>query len=96
VGTALLSTIFASATAAYTTSHIRAPGLNGAAAIHGYTVAFTWAAGIFALGLMLALLILPSKATRSPSVSTIAPDDRTASSPNTKATATAAVIAQHD
>jgi EmrB/QacA subfamily drug resistance transporter len=96
VGTALLSTIFASATAAYTTSHIRAPGLNGAAAIHGYTVAFTWAAGIFALGLMLALLILPSKATRSRSVSKIAPDDRTASSANTKATVTAAVIAQHD
>jgi len=96
VGTALLSTIFASATAAYTTSHIRAPGLNGAAAIHGYTVAFTWAAGIFALGLMLALLILPSKATRSRSVSKIAPDDRTVSSANTKATVTAAVIAQHD
>jgi EmrB/QacA subfamily drug resistance transporter len=61
VGTALLSTIFASATAAYASSHAGTSGLNDAAAIHGYTVAFSWAAGIFALGLLLALLILPSK-----------------------------------
>ncbi len=59
VGTALLSTIFASATAAYAASHLHAPG---PAAIHGYTVAFTWAAAIFALGLILTLLILPAKA----------------------------------
>lgn len=32
------------------------------AAIHGYTAAFTWAAAIFALGLILALLILPQEA----------------------------------
>jgi predicted MFS family arabinose efflux permease len=73
IGTALLSTLFASATAAYLTSHAGARGLNAAAAIHGYTVAFAWAAGIFALGLMLTLLILPSKAKPSPSTPTIAP-----------------------
>ncbi len=61
VGTALLSTLFASAAAAYASSHARTPALAGAAAIHGYTVAFAWAAGIFALGLLLALLILPAK-----------------------------------
>jgi hypothetical protein len=61
VGTALLSTIFASATAAYASSHARAPGVINDAAIHGYTTAFAWAAGIFALGLILALLILPSR-----------------------------------
>jgi EmrB/QacA subfamily drug resistance transporter len=93
VGTALLSTIFASATAAYATSHIRAPGLSGAAAIHGYTVAFTWAAGIFALGLMLALLILPSKAKRGPATSKTAPDDRAATAAKVKAPVSAAVTA---
>jgi EmrB/QacA subfamily drug resistance transporter len=61
VGTALLSTLFASAAASYAKSHIGAPALGEAAAIHGYTVAFTWAAGIFALGLLLALVVLPSK-----------------------------------
>jgi EmrB/QacA subfamily drug resistance transporter len=61
VGTALLSTLFASSAAAYTTAHIHTPGLANAAAIHGYTVAFTWAAGIFGVGLLLALLVLPSK-----------------------------------
>jgi EmrB/QacA subfamily drug resistance transporter len=61
VGTALLSTIFASATAAYASSHIGTPGVMNAASIHGYTTAFAWAAGIFALGLVLALLILPAK-----------------------------------
>jgi EmrB/QacA subfamily drug resistance transporter len=61
VGTALLSTIFASAVSTYTSSHAGAAGLSNAAAIHGYTTAFTWAAGIFALGLLLSLLILPSR-----------------------------------
>jgi EmrB/QacA subfamily drug resistance transporter len=61
VGTALLSTLFASAAASYATSHAGAPGLSNAAAIHGYTVAFWWAAGIFALGLLSALLILPAR-----------------------------------
>jgi EmrB/QacA subfamily drug resistance transporter len=64
VGTALLSTLFASAASAYATSHHGAPGLSGAAAIHGYTVAFSWAAGIFGLGLLLALLILPAAPRR--------------------------------
>ena len=65
VGTALLSTIFASATAAYAASHVGTPGLANAASIHGYTTAFAWAAGIFALGFLLALLILPSKVKSS-------------------------------
>jgi EmrB/QacA subfamily drug resistance transporter len=61
VGTALLSTLFASSVASYASSHARAPGLADAASIHGYTTAFAWAAGIFGLGLLLALIILPSK-----------------------------------
>jgi hypothetical protein len=60
VGTALLSTIFASAATGYVSAHTKAAGLAGAAAIHGYTTAFEWAAGLFGLGLLVALLILPS------------------------------------
>jgi EmrB/QacA subfamily drug resistance transporter len=73
VGTALLSTIFASATAAYASSHAGTPGLSNAASIHGYTTAFAWAAGIFALGLLVALLVLPGKAKSTASVATGAP-----------------------
>ncbi|HEX4188740.1 MAG TPA: DHA2 family efflux MFS transporter permease subunit [Solirubrobacteraceae bacterium] len=61
VGTALLSTVFASAVTAYATSHRGQPGLANAAAIHGYTTAFAWAAAIFAVGFLLALLVLPAK-----------------------------------
>jgi EmrB/QacA subfamily drug resistance transporter len=61
VGTSLLSTIWATAVASYLTSHPRVPGLVPAATVHGDTTAFWWAAGIFALGFLLALLILPSR-----------------------------------
>ncbi len=60
VGTALLSTIFASAVATYASSHAKAAGLSNAASLHGYTTAFWGAAGLFALGLLVALLILPA------------------------------------
>jgi EmrB/QacA subfamily drug resistance transporter len=60
VGTALLSTLFASAVSSYAASHHGAPGLGNAASIHGYTTAFWWAAGIFGAGLLVALLVLPS------------------------------------
>ena len=92
VGTALLSTIFASAAAAYTTSHIGAPGLNDTAAIHGYTVAFAWAAGIFALGLIFTLLILPSKAKSSASAPKTAVDDRTGIAARATAPVTAVLV----
>jgi hypothetical protein len=62
VGLALLSTVSASAAANYALSHSHLPGVAGAAAVHGYTTAFWWAAGIFATGLLLALLVLPWKA----------------------------------
>jgi hypothetical protein len=60
VGTALLSTIFASAAATYASSHAKTAGLSNAASIHGYTTAFWGAAGLFALGLLVALLVLPA------------------------------------
>jgi hypothetical protein len=61
VGTSLLSTIFASAAASYAASHLRTPGLADAAAVHGYTTAFWWSVGIFALGFLLAMVILPGR-----------------------------------
>jgi hypothetical protein len=64
VGTSLLSTIFASAVASYAASHLRTPGLADAAAVHGYTTAFWWSVGIFALGFLLATVILPSRTER--------------------------------
>jgi EmrB/QacA subfamily drug resistance transporter len=60
IGTALLSTIFASAAAGYASSHAKTAALGNAAAIHGYTTAF-WAAGVlFGLGMLVAVFILPS------------------------------------
>jgi EmrB/QacA subfamily drug resistance transporter len=89
VGTALLSTIFASSVASYAASHVHSPGLVNAATIHGYTTAFAWAAGIFALGLLLALLILPSKAKSSVSV----PSDELQGAPVTASPSGATVAA---
>ncbi len=67
VGTALLSTLFASAAASYAAAHVHLAGLASAAAIHGYTTAFWWAAAIFAVGLLVALVVLPAKiAVRAP------------------------------
>jgi EmrB/QacA subfamily drug resistance transporter len=59
VGTALLSTIFASAAAGFASTHAKTVGLASAATIHGYAVAFEWAAALFAVGVLVALLVLP-------------------------------------
>jgi EmrB/QacA subfamily drug resistance transporter len=61
VGTALLSTVFASSAATFAAAHSHLPGVASASMVHGYTTAFWWAAVFFAVGLLLALLILPSK-----------------------------------
>jgi EmrB/QacA subfamily drug resistance transporter len=59
IGTSLLNTVAASATASYITSHITpgalvhgrpGPQLTGLALVHGYTTAFWWSAAIFAAG----------------------------------------------
>jgi hypothetical protein len=92
VGTALLSTIFASATAAYASSHAGTPGVGNAATIHGYTTAFAWAAGIFALGLLLALLILPSKGKSIAAAPKKAVDHGTATASRAAVPATAILV----
>jgi EmrB/QacA subfamily drug resistance transporter len=69
VGTSLLSTIFASALGSYAAAHLHAAGLANAAAVHGYTRAFWWSVGIFALAFLLAMVILPGRA--KPRVATV-------------------------
>jgi EmrB/QacA subfamily drug resistance transporter len=64
VGTALLNTIFASAVASYIAAHLAAAriigrqGLTGLALAHGYDTAFWWTASIFALGAVVAGILL--------------------------------------
>jgi EmrB/QacA subfamily drug resistance transporter len=56
IGTALLNTIAASATAGYLASHLHGaptPALQQLALVHGYTTAFWWCAGIFLAGAVL-------------------------------------------
>ena len=60
VGTALLNTLAASAVAAYLSSHAGQANASSLAAVHSYTVAFWWAAGIFAGAALLTALILRS------------------------------------
>jgi EmrB/QacA subfamily drug resistance transporter len=58
IGTALLSTLAASALDSYVTQRGPSPAVLAEAAVHGYTVAFSVAAGIFAFGAVTAALIL--------------------------------------
>jgi hypothetical protein len=66
LGTALLNTMAASATAGYVTAHASpativhgrpTPGLVGLALVHGYSTAFWWTAGIFAAGAVVAAVL---------------------------------------
>ena len=61
VGTAVLSTIFATAASSYASSHARSPGLAASAVVHGYTTAFYFAAILFAIGFLVAALVLPRR-----------------------------------
>jgi hypothetical protein len=55
VGVALLSTIAASAAGSFAGGGAHTPAAIAAATVHGYTTAFVWSAGIFALGAIVAL-----------------------------------------
>src|SRR4051812_37649801 len=61
VGTAVLSTIFATAASSYASSHAPSPGLAASAAVHGYTTAFYCATILFAIGFLVAALVLPRR-----------------------------------
>lgn len=65
IGTALLNTIAASAAASYVGAHLASGATKSGAqlvqanaAIHSYTTTFWWAAGIFAVGAVIAALVL--------------------------------------
>ena len=60
VGTALLSTIFASAASGYAATHPHLANLASAAQVHGEATAFWWSGGIFALGVLVAAFVLPT------------------------------------
>ena len=60
IGTALLSTLASSAAHSYGAAHGRAADVVAQAAVHGYTTAFVWSAGIFAVGALASWLLLPS------------------------------------
>jgi EmrB/QacA subfamily drug resistance transporter len=66
IGTALLSTLSASAASAFMTSHAVAgpaqAGVAAEAAVHGYVTAFWWSAAIFAAGAIVTGLLLRSGA----------------------------------
>ena len=68
IGTALLNTIAASATASFLASQAHgrpAPELAQLALIHGYTTVFWWCAGIFAAGAIICgALLRPGPLTR--------------------------------
>ena len=58
IGTALLNTLAASAATTYVASHLPATAQVAAvAAVHSYTVAFTYSAGFFAFGAVLSVLL---------------------------------------
>jgi EmrB/QacA subfamily drug resistance transporter len=61
IGTALLSTIAASATTSALAVAAPSPSALSAAAVHGYTTAFWWAAAIFATGAVLCTALLSSR-----------------------------------
>ncbi len=61
IGTAALSTIALTATTSYLVAHHTGALAPAIAATHGYTVAFAVSAGIFGLGVILAIVLLPSR-----------------------------------
>ncbi len=58
VGTALLNTIAASATAAYLATHRQSAADVARATVHGYATASGWAAGIFVLAAILSAILI--------------------------------------
>ena len=61
IGTSALSTIALTATASYLVSHHTDPLAPAIAATHGYTVAFAVSSAILGVGVILAIVLLPSR-----------------------------------
>jgi EmrB/QacA subfamily drug resistance transporter len=71
VGTAVLNTIAASATAGYLAAHAGGPATAALALLHGFSVAIGWGAGILAAAALIAAVLIdagrPSHSPTSPS-----------------------------
>jgi hypothetical protein len=67
IGTALLSSIFASSVSSFVEGKTPTPQLAAEAAVHGYTVAFWVAAGVFAAGAVIVGLTMRSIRVEAPS-----------------------------
>ncbi len=97
IGTSALSTIALTATASYFAAHHTAPLAPLTAATHGYTVAFAVSAGIFGLGVILAITLLPSRQRladlRAAAVSAAGPPAPAPAAPAAAAPAPAASVA---
>jgi hypothetical protein len=65
IGTALLSTLAASAASGFIGSHGLGGRVAATAAVHGYSTAFWWAAGIFAIGALVCGSLLRSVAPQT-------------------------------
>ena len=61
IGTSALSTIALTATASYLVSHHTGPLAPAIAATHGYTVAFAVSSAVLGVGVILAIVLLPSR-----------------------------------
>lgn len=59
IGAAALSTVFASAVTSYAHAHAHSHALIAAAPVHGYTVAFSVAAGVLAAGAIIVGALMP-------------------------------------
>jgi EmrB/QacA subfamily drug resistance transporter len=73
IGTAVMSTIAASVTTSYVSSHGTVAGFDAVANTHGYTVVFLVSALIFAGGGILAAALFPSKAKLTAMRQSVAP-----------------------
>jgi EmrB/QacA subfamily drug resistance transporter len=62
LGTALLNTVASTATTTFLSGKAASPAVAAAAAVHGYTTAFWWTAGIFSLGALITSVLLRSGA----------------------------------
>ncbi len=64
IGTALLNTIAATATASYLAAHTTGSNLAARATVHGFAVASGWAAGIFILAAVVGAVLITSHPER--------------------------------
>jgi uncharacterized membrane protein len=64
IGTALLNTIAATATAAYLATHAHTSTVVADATVHGFAVASGWAAGSFALGALVGGVLINANPSR--------------------------------